>query len=129
MSEETELFVEGEVLFEKGQYREAISKFDQILKRVKGTNNYTSVVNAHTQLGECYYHLENFKEAMSHFDKARALAEDQNDNQFLAISQVNHFLLETRKLREIEDTICLLSDQLSVMLQPQVSEKKTSLDE
>ena len=47
----------------------------------------------------------------------------------LLISSDPEAMLETRKLREIEDTICLLSDQLVVMLQPHISEKENSLDE
>lgn len=89
MPKETDLFVEGEVLFGNGQYRKVISKFNQILNLVKDNNNHSTVVNTHTMLGECYYRLENFDEAMRNFDKVRSLAESRQDRYSLAISQVN----------------------------------------
>ena len=89
MPEETELFEEGKVLFEKGHYQEAISKFIQVLTLVKDTNNHTLIFNAHIMLGECFHCLEDFDEAMYYFHKAHSLAEDQNDLFFLATSQVN----------------------------------------
>ncbi len=89
MPAEDDLFSEGNLLFESGQYEKAIDKYSQILSLVKDTNNHTTVFNAHTQLGECYHRLENFQEAMYHFHKARSLAEVQNDLSLLAWSQVN----------------------------------------
>ncbi len=47
----------------------------------------------------------------------------------ILISSDPKAMLETRKLREIEDTIYLLSDQLVGMLQRSISEKNNSLDE
>ena len=81
--------MEGLLLYENGLYEQAIGKFEQALDRAKRANIHKAVVNAYCNIGECYYRVEKFDEAMNHFDKARSLAEERNDNQFLAISQVN----------------------------------------
>ncbi len=89
MLEENVLSMEGLLLYESGLYEQAIAKFEQALDRAKRANIHKAVVNAYCNIGECYYRVDKFDEAMNNFDKARSLAEERNDNQFLAISQVN----------------------------------------
>ncbi len=89
MLEENVLSMEGLLLYENHLYEQAIAKFEQALDRAKRANIHKAVVNAYCNIGECYYRVEKFDEAMNHFDKARSLSEERNDNQFLAISQVN----------------------------------------
>ena len=118
MPDETELFEEGEALFEKGRYLEAISKFNQVLELVKDTNNDTLVVNVHTKLGECYHHLLNLKEAMHHFQEAHFLAEEQNLKQFLAISYVNMTKVLIQFIRQGDSSS---ADQVAYYIQEALS--------
>ncbi|UCE12148.1 MAG: tetratricopeptide repeat protein [Candidatus Heimdallarchaeota archaeon] len=89
MLEENILSIEGIILYENNLYEQAISKFEQALDRAKRANIHKAVVNAYCNIGECYYRVDKFEDAMKHFDKARALSESRQDRQFLAVSQVN----------------------------------------
>ncbi|MFX0150159.1 MAG: tetratricopeptide repeat protein [Candidatus Hodarchaeota archaeon] len=89
MLEENVLSLEGILLYEEQLYEQSIAKFEQALERAKRANIHKAVVNAYCNIGECYYRIENFDKALSHFDKARSLAEERNDKTSLAISQIN----------------------------------------
>ncbi len=89
MLEENVLSTEGILLYENQLYEQAIAKFEQALDRAKRANIHKAVVNAYCNIGECYYRVKKFDEAMKNFDKSRSLAESRQDRQFLAVSQVN----------------------------------------
>lgn len=100
MLEENVLSMEGLLLYENRLYEQAITKFEQALDRAKRANIHKAVVNAYCNIGECYFRVEKFDEAMNHFDKARSLAEERNDNHFLAISYVNMTKVLAQFLRQ-----------------------------
>ena len=89
MLEENILSTEGILLYESSLYEQAIAKFEQALDRAKRANIHKAVVNAYCNIGECYYRMEKFDDAMRNFDKSRSLAESRQDHYSLAISQVN----------------------------------------
>jgi tetratricopeptide (TPR) repeat protein len=89
MLEENVLSLEGILLFEEKLFEQSIAKFKQALERAKRANIHKAVVNAYCNIGECYYRLENFDNALNQFDKARSLAEERNDKSSMAISQIN----------------------------------------
>lgn len=89
MLEENILSTEGILLYESSLFEQAIAKFEQALDRAKRANIHKAVVNAYCNIGECYYRMEKFDEAMRNFDKSRSLAESRQDKYSLAISQVN----------------------------------------
>jgi tetratricopeptide (TPR) repeat protein len=89
MLEENILSSEGILLYENSLYEQAITKFEQALERAKRANIHRAVVNAYCNIGECYYRVKKYDEAMKNFDKSRALAESRQDRHSLAISQVN----------------------------------------
>ncbi len=89
MLEENILSSEGILLYENSLYKQAIAKFEQALERAKRANIHRAVVNAYCNIGECYYRVEKYEEAMKNFDKSRSLAESRQDRHSLAISQVN----------------------------------------
>ena len=88
MLEENILSTEGILLYENRLFEEAIAKFEQALERAKRANIHKAVVNAFCNIGESYYRVDKFDDAMNNFDKARSLAEERNDEQSLAKSQV-----------------------------------------
>ncbi|UCG90528.1 MAG: tetratricopeptide repeat protein [Candidatus Heimdallarchaeota archaeon] len=89
MLEENVLSTEGILLYENHLYEQAIAKFEQALERAKRANIHRAVVNAYCNIGECYYRVQKFEEAMKNFDKSRSLAESRQDRYSLAMSQVN----------------------------------------
>ncbi|MHA2223651.1 MAG: tetratricopeptide repeat protein [Candidatus Hodarchaeales archaeon] len=88
MLEENILSTEGILLYENKLFEQAIAKFEQALERAKRANIHKAIVNALCNIGESYYRVDKFDDAMSNFDKARSLAEERNDEQSLATSQV-----------------------------------------
>ncbi|MFX0014533.1 MAG: tetratricopeptide repeat protein [Promethearchaeota archaeon] len=89
MLEENIFSSEGILLYENSLYEEAITKFEQALERAKRANIHRAVVNAYCNIGECYFRVGKFDEAMKNFDKSRSLAESRQDRYSLAVSQVN----------------------------------------
>ncbi len=89
MLEENILSTEGILLYENRLYKQAIAKFEQALERAKRANIHKAVVNAYCNIGECYYRIQKYEEAMKNFDKSRSLAESRQDRYSLAMSQVN----------------------------------------
>ncbi len=89
MLEENILSTEGILLYESRLYKQAIAKFEQALERAKRANIHKAVVNAYCNIGECYYRIQKYEEAMKNFDKSRSLAESRQDRYSLAMSQVN----------------------------------------
>lgn len=89
MLEENILTIEGILLYEDSLYEQSIAKFEQALERAKRANIHSAVVNAYCNIGECFFRVQRFTEAIEHFDKARVLAEERNDKKFLAISHAN----------------------------------------
>ena len=89
MLEENVLSIEGTLLYEEGQFQQAISVFEKALERAKKANMHNFIVNAYNNVGECYYRLKNYENALKNFDIARGLAEERNDKNLLAISQIN----------------------------------------
>jgi len=89
MLEENVLSIEGTLLYEEGQFQQAISVFEKALDRAKKANMHNFIVNAYNNVGECYYRLKNYENALKNFDIARGLAEERNDKNLLAISQIN----------------------------------------
>ncbi len=89
MLEENVLSIEGTLLYEEGQFQQAISVFEKALDRAKKANMHNFIVNAYNNVGECYYRLKNYENALKNFDIARGLAEERNDKKLLAISQIN----------------------------------------
>jgi len=79
MLEENILSSEGILLYENSLYEQAIIKFEQALERAKRANIHRAVVNAYCNIGECYYRVEKYDEAMKNFDKSRSLAESRQD--------------------------------------------------
>ncbi|MFX1286190.1 MAG: tetratricopeptide repeat protein [Promethearchaeota archaeon] len=89
MLEENILSTEGILLYENHLYEQAIAKFEQALERAKKANIHKAVVNAYCNIGECYFRVQKYEEAMKNFDKSRSLAESRQDRYSLAMSQVN----------------------------------------
>jgi tetratricopeptide (TPR) repeat protein len=89
MLEENVFSLEGIILYEDRLYEQAITKFEQALDRAKRANIHKAVVNSYCNIGECFFRISKYNEAMNHFDKARALAEERNDKNSLAIAQIN----------------------------------------
>ncbi|MFX0209639.1 MAG: tol-pal system YbgF family protein [Candidatus Hodarchaeota archaeon] len=89
MPEKNKLFNEGALLYRDGNFKEALLKFEQFLEHISPVNNYPEVVKTLTKIGECQYHLQNYTEALKHFDKACSLAESRQDSHSLAMSQMN----------------------------------------
>jgi len=89
MLEENVLSIEGTILYEKGNYQQAIPIFEKALERAKKANMHNFIVNAYNNVGECYYRIKNYENALKNFDIARSLSEERNDKKLLAISQIN----------------------------------------
>jgi tetratricopeptide (TPR) repeat protein len=89
MLEENVLSAEGTILYEQNQFQQAISIFEKALERAKKANMHNFIVNAYNNIGECYFRLENFENALKNYDIARGLSEERNDKKLLAISQIN----------------------------------------
>jgi len=89
MLEENVLSIEGTLLYEEGQFQQAISVFEKALDRAKKANMHNFIVNAYNNVGECYYRIKNYENALKNFDIARSLSEERNDKKLLAISQIN----------------------------------------
>ncbi len=89
MLEENVLSIEGTIMYELGNYQQAIPIFEKALDRAKKANMHNFIVNAYNNMGECYYRLEKFENALKNFDIARGLSEERNDKKLLAISQIN----------------------------------------
>jgi len=89
MLEENVLSIEGTILYEQGQYQQAIPVFEKALERAKKAKMHNFIVNAYNNVGECYYKLKKYENALKNFDIARGLSEERNDKKLLAISQIN----------------------------------------
>ena len=89
MLEENVLSIEGTILYEQGQFQQAVPIFENALERAKKANMHNFIVNAYNNVGECYYRLKNYENALKNFDIARGLSEERNDKKLLAISQIN----------------------------------------
>lgn len=89
MLEENILSLEGILLYESKFYEQAIARFEQALLHSKKANIHKAVVNAYCNIGECYYRLGRIDDAEKNFEKARTLAQERNDKNWLAISHVN----------------------------------------
>jgi tetratricopeptide (TPR) repeat protein len=89
MLEENVYSTEGIILYEENNFQQAVSVFENALEKAKKANMHSHVVNAHLNIGECYYRLANYDSALKNFDIARGYAEERNDKLNLAISQIN----------------------------------------
>ena len=89
MLEENVLSLEGILLYESKFYEQAIARFEQALIHSKKANIHKAVVNAYCNIGESYYRLGKINDAEKNFEKARTLAQERNDKNWLAISHVN----------------------------------------
>ncbi len=89
MLEENVLSIEGTILYEQGKYQQAIPIFEKALERAKKANMHSFIVNAYNNVGECYYRIKKYENALKNFDIARGLSEERNDKKLLAISQIN----------------------------------------
>jgi hypothetical protein len=89
MLEENVLTLEGILLYESKFYEEAITRFEQALIRSKKANIHKAVINAYCNIGECYSRVGKNDDAERNFEKARALAQERNDRNWLAVAHVN----------------------------------------
>ncbi len=89
MLEENVLSLEGILFYESKFYEQAIARFEQALIHSKKANIHKAVVNAYCNIGESYYRLGKIDDAEKNFEKARTLAQERNDKNWLAISHVN----------------------------------------
>jgi tetratricopeptide (TPR) repeat protein len=89
MLEENVLSIEGTIMYELGNFQQAIPVFEKALDRAKKANMHNFIVNAYNNIGECYYRIEKYENALKNFDIARGLSEERNDKKLLAISQIN----------------------------------------
>lgn len=89
MLEENVLSLEGILLYESMFYEQAIARFEQALIHSKKANIHKAVVNAYCNIGESFYRLGKINDAEKNFEKARTLAQERNDKNWLAISHVN----------------------------------------
>ncbi|MHA2289825.1 MAG: tetratricopeptide repeat protein [Promethearchaeota archaeon] len=89
MLEENVFSTEGIILYEQNDFQSAVSVFENALEKAKKATNHKAVINAYNNIGECYYRLANYDNALKNFDIARGHAEERNDKDNLAISQVN----------------------------------------
>ncbi|MHA1214620.1 MAG: tetratricopeptide repeat protein [Candidatus Hodarchaeales archaeon] len=89
MLEENVLSTEGIILYEQKLYEQAAAKFELALERARKANKHDFVVNAYSNIGECYYRMGDLDKSMENFEKAHSLSEERNDKQNLARSKVN----------------------------------------
>ncbi len=99
MLEENVLSLEGVMIYEHGQFSKALTLFEQSLERAIKANMHKAVVNAYLNIGECHYRLKDYESALKNFDIARGLAEERNDKENLAISQINISKILTQQLK------------------------------
>ncbi len=88
MLEENVLSIEGIIAYEDNIIDQAITKFEQALKRAIRANIHKAVVNAYCNIGQCYYRIGKLTEALTHFDKARSLSAERNDKKDLVIAEI-----------------------------------------
>ena len=79
----------GVQFYQNRQYKRASIAFQKVLEIAKQTNKYITAVYAYLVIGDCYFYQGNYDRALAHFDKARSLAEERNEKNTLALSQVN----------------------------------------
>lgn len=60
----------GELLFTQGKYKEAIKYLDMF-----STSESVMQANVYRLIGDCYVNIDNYKEALSYFDKAISRAD------------------------------------------------------
>jgi len=89
MLEENVLSTEGVLLYEQKLFEQASSKFIQALERAKKANKHGFVVNAYSNIGECYYRMNMMDRAMENFEKSHSLSEERNDKKNLARAKIN----------------------------------------
>ncbi|WP_455464291.1 tetratricopeptide repeat protein [Candidatus Hodarchaeum mangrovi] len=89
MLEENVLSTEGVLLYEQKFFEQASSKFIQALERARKANKHNFVVNAYSNIGECYYRMNMIERAMENFEKSHSLSEERNDRKNLARSKIN----------------------------------------
>ena len=78
----------GLQLYRKRRYQRAIVAFQKAFNHAQKTNNYFATVYAYLAIGDCFFFLRNYSDALSHFDKARYLAVQKEDKNVIALSSV-----------------------------------------
>lgn len=79
----------GAALREKGNYNEALFHFEESMKVIEGTNEWTGLSSAHNNLGLVYYDMGNYALALDHLYKGIRIADATGNKGFILTGYIN----------------------------------------